>query len=102
MHRTLTKNIRTCIWSLVIVVSIFIVSFLVYLAIPLPTIDDQRIVIYDRPGDILYTDYRYYQPTKSSEYTSMASKVVAIEDATFWRHPGISLRGLVRATRDAL
>lgn len=59
--------------------------------------------IYDRHGELLYTIYNGTQRrtlvTLDQIPPPVINATIAIEDRSFWQHPGFSLRGIMRATR---
>lgn len=89
--------------------AIFLIAFAFYLEILRDLPDPNRLLtrsqilttkIYDRNGELLYKVYRSQNRTliKLSEVPqSLINATIAIEDAEFYNHRGLSVKGILRA-----
>jgi len=92
---------------LLVTFTLFLISFWFFILkdLPSPNKLNQRFLplstkIYDRKGRLLYKIYRHQNRTLiplDDLPPFLIQATVAAEDKEFWRHRGISLRGIVRA-----
>lgn len=98
------KKFSWKLWVLILLIMFgFFIGFLYhFITSPLPNESDNKVVVYDRNGAMLYSDIPFYKPTTLSDFEDISKLVVLMEDAEFYDHFWVSLRGLLRASRDQL